>query len=1080
MNDKNYTVYHLHSDRSLLDSCTNYKDYIDKASSLNMKAICFSEHGNIYNWIEKKMYCDEKGIKYLHGCEMYLTKTHEEKVRDNYHTILIAKNKEGFSELNTLIDISTATDHTYYKNRISYDEFLNISDNIIKISACLASPLSKEEDKEWFDKLAKKYDYYEIQYHNDRDGEQIKYNKKLYELSRQNNIPLIVGTDTHNLNEYKSECRKILKKRKKMSYDNEDDFDLTFKSYEQVLEMFDIQNSLPKEVILEALENTNIMADSCEDIVLDTSIKYPQLSKNDEELFTQRIYDKLKYKIENNIIAKDKVYLNRLNEEIAVFKKLNMCSFMLFMSEMVTWCLENNIPVGPCRGSVGGSLVAYILDIIDVNPITWKTVFSRFANEDRLEVGDIDLDFAPSQRTLVYQYIMDRFGMDKSAYILAIGTISDKGTIDDIGGALSEIWKEGNDKIQKVYIKMEESLKSAEKDKYPELAKWYTEEHYHRRLEEINKLENPYSLDNIARIKKEYENNPQETRDKYPDIFYYFDGLIGTAISQSVHPAGIVASPITLPDNYGTFWKDGQRIMQINMEEIHDGAGLVKYDILGLKNIEIIKDTCELANIPYPKSHNINWNDEEVWRHITDSPVGIFQFEGNYAYDLLKRFQPRKINDLSLVNASLRPSGASYRDKLIAKEFNKNPSELIDDLLKDNNGFLVFQEDTIAFLQQICGLSGSEADNIRRAIGRKQKDRLDKAMPTILEGYCSKSTQPRDIAESEAREFLQIIEDSSNYQFGYNHSTGYSMIGYLCGFLRYYYPLEFVCAYLNNANSDEDIKSGTELTNQLNIKINPPKFRYSKAKYHPDKATNSIYKGLSSIKYMNEKVSEELYGLRNNKYNNFLELLIDLENTSINSRQLEILIKLDFFLDEFGKSQKLLDIVEAYNNIYSKKQFKKDKLPLGLTEDIIREFATKETEKMFTQVDTTALMYSMIRDIPNKSIPIKDIFNSHLEFVGYIDYKDTSYNERVCSITEVKENKWGTVFVTLYKLCTGTSLTLKVDKNYFAQKPLTEYDLIQVGTIDEKFKRRKIDGKWVITEDKEYILTSYSMVVEEE
>lgn len=760
---KNYTVYHLHSDRSLLDSCTNFKGYIDKASELEMKSIGFSEHGNIYNWIEKKMYCDKKGIKYLHGCEIYLTKTHEEKVRDNYHTILIAKNSEGFKELNTLIDLSTKEDHTYYKNRISYDEFLNISDNIIKISACLASPLNKEKDKEWFDKLAKKYDYYEIQYHSDRDGDQIRYNQMLYELSKKNNIPLIVGTDTHNLNKYKSECRKILKKRKKMTYDNEDDFDLTFKSYDEVVEMFNIQGSLPIDIVLEAIENTNIMADSCEEIILDTSIKYPQLSENDEELFTQRIYEKLKYKIENNIIEKDTVYLDRLNEEIAVFKKLNMCSFMLFMSELVTWCLENGIPVGPCRGSVGGSLVAYILDIIDVNPITWKTVFSRFANEDRLEVGDIDLDFSPSQRSLVYEYIMDRFGMDKSAYILAIGTISDKGTIDDIGGALAEIWREGNGKIQNLYKELEQKLKECNGDLYGE---WATENAYYRRMEEIDKQQNPYSLDNIARIKNEYEANPEETKKKYPDIFYYFDGLVGTAISQSIHPAGIVASPVTLPDNYGTFWKDGQRIMQINMEEIHDGAGLVKYDILGLKNIEIIKDTCELANISYPKSHKIDWNDKVVWEHITDSPVGIFQFEGNYAYDLLKRFQPRKINDLSLVNASLRPSGASYRDKLIAKEFNKNPSKLIDDLLKDNNGFLVFQEDTIAFLQQICGLSGSEADNIRRAIGRKQKDRLDKAMPSILEGYCSKSEQPREIAEAEAKEFLQIIEDSSNYQFG--------------------------------------------------------------------------------------------------------------------------------------------------------------------------------------------------------------------------------------------------------------------------------------------------------------------------
>lgn len=451
----------------------------------------------------------------------------------------------------------------------------------------------------------------------------------------------------------------------------------------------------------------------------------------------------------------------------------------------------------------------------------------------------------------------------------------------------------------------------------------------------------------------------------------------------------------------------------------------------------------------------------------------------NYAYDLLKRFQPRKINDLSLVNASLRPSGASYRDKLIAKEFNKNPSELIDNLLKDNNGFLVFQEDTIAFLQQICGLSGSEADNIRRAIGRKQKDRLDKAMPDILEGYCSKSKQPREIAEAEAKEFLQIIEDSSNYQFGYNHSTGYSMIGYLCGYLRYYYPIEFACAYLNNANNEDDIKNGTELTKQLNIKINPPKFRYSKAKYHPDKETNSIYKGLASIKFMNEKVSEELYSLRDNVYNNFLELLIDLKSTSINSRQLEILIKLDFF-NEFGKSQKLLDIVRAYDSIYGKKQFKKDKLPLELTEDIVKEFAGKETEKMFTQVDTVSLLNKIIEVIPNKSIPIEKIFEAHLEYVGYIDWKDTSYEDKVCVISDLKTNKWGTVFATLYRINTGTSMTMKVDKRYFANKPLEKFDIIKVATISEKFKRRKVEGKWIVTDELEYELSSYSKIIKED
>ena len=175
----------------------------------------------------------------------------------------------------------------------------------------------------------------------------------------------------------------------------------------------------------------------------------------------------------------------------------------------------------------------------------------------------------------------------------------------------------------------------------------------------------------------------------------------------------------------------------------------------------------------------------------------------------------------------MRPSGESYRDRLIAHEPNKNPSELIDKLLAPNHGYLCFQEDTTKFLQEICGLSGSDADNVRRAIGRKQMDRLQDALPQILEGYCKMSDKPRDIAEQEAKQFLQIIEDSSNYQFGYNHSTGYSMVGYLCAYMRYYHTKEFVCAFLNCAKDETDVHNGTALAKQRGIKIINPKFRKS-------------------------------------------------------------------------------------------------------------------------------------------------------------------------------------------------------------------------------------------------------------
>lgn len=214
----NYTVYHLHSELSLLDSCTNFKLYVDKAVELGQKAICFTEHGNIYNWIEKKEYCDKNGIKFIHGVECYLTEKllweDGKKVRDNYHTILIAKNEDGIKELNNLVFISSTDSHVYYKRRISFDEFFATSDNIIRISACLQSPLNSFRDNpdkaELLDKLINKYDYLEIQPHC-LSQDQKDYNQWLYEVSKKYNKPLIAGTDTHNINEYKAECRKFLR-----------------------------------------------------------------------------------------------------------------------------------------------------------------------------------------------------------------------------------------------------------------------------------------------------------------------------------------------------------------------------------------------------------------------------------------------------------------------------------------------------------------------------------------------------------------------------------------------------------------------------------------------------------------------------------------------------------------------------------------------------------------------------------------------------------------------------------------------------------------------------------------------------
>lgn len=684
-----------------------------------MKALSISNHGGVYEWIKMKQAMDKAGIKYVHGMEAYLTTTLEDKLNETYHIGLYARNLDGVKEINRLSSKSYKKDdnHYYYKPRISIDELMNTSENIIVTTACLGSIFWKRRnDEEIMNKLLpwasdnKDRVFFEIQYHE--HPEQIEYNQLLWEWSKKCDVRLIAGTDTHSSSKYNAECRQILQKAKNMSYGDEDTFDLTFKTYDELVEAFAKQDSLPEEVWKEAIHNTNIMADMVEEFELDYSFKYPDVYEDEEKTFMDMVRRKYNEKIQQGIIDKnDKRYKQHIQEEYRVYKKIGMFSFMSFMSELTTWCWENNIPIGFNRGSVGGSTIAYILDIIDLDPIKWNTVFSRFVNADRISLGDIDLDFSPEDREKVYEYIQNRFPKNQTAYIITFNTVADKGAIDEIGRAL----------------------------KIP--------------------------LDKVARIKAEFESNPDETKRKYPDLFYYFDGIKGTIISKGIHPAGMIASPITLDDNIGLLYESDLPISQCGMKAV-DSVNFVKFDILGLKNIGIIKRTMEYIGKPYPKSHEINWNDENVWKDMIASPVGIFQFEADYAFNMLKRFKPRQINDMSIVNAAIRPSGDSYRDKLINKEFHQNPSEQIDDLLKDNLGYLIFQEDTIKFLTDICGFSGSEADSVRRAIGKKDEKALKDALPKILDGYCKVSNKSRDVAEAEAKEFIQIIEDSSEYQFG--------------------------------------------------------------------------------------------------------------------------------------------------------------------------------------------------------------------------------------------------------------------------------------------------------------------------
>lgn len=283
MEPNNYTAIHVHSDLSLLDSCTSFEQYVDRAVELGQKAIASTEHGHPTQWVKKKMYCDSKGIKFLFGVECYLTrellqldqKTGERrKVRDNYHTILIARDYQGLQEINQAITVSTDEEHTYYVNRMTFAEFLNLSPHVITTSACLASPLNKLDITDpWYDKLIRRYDFLEIQPHN--IPEQIAFNRHLACLAEEYHKPLIAATDAHSLNAYLAECRDLFMDAKNQHYAGEDEMDLAYKSYNELVEAFRRQDAIPEALWMAAIENTNVLADLVKDFKLDISLKYP-------------------------------------------------------------------------------------------------------------------------------------------------------------------------------------------------------------------------------------------------------------------------------------------------------------------------------------------------------------------------------------------------------------------------------------------------------------------------------------------------------------------------------------------------------------------------------------------------------------------------------------------------------------------------------------------------------------------------------------------------------------------------------------------------------------------------------------
>lgn len=955
--NKDYLIFHMHSAYSLMDSVVQPESYIEWLKNNGHTSICFTEHGSIGNWIKKKQMADKAGLKYIHGCEVYLTPKliddEGKKFRCNYHTILIAKNYEGVKEINRLVSIATDEEHMYYKPRISYDEFFNISNNVIKISACLGSPLFGESfGSEVFNKLVEAYDFIEIQYHN--EPRQIEFNKMLAKLGKT----LVAGTDTHSITQYDQECRSILMKAKGLE-DDESSFDLRIKTYDEVIEMFKIQGALDTDIVRQALDNTLIIQNMVEDFELDYSFKYPSNYEDEESLLRSRCYDKIKE------MGFDNRYIDRVEEEISAFKKVNMMGFMLINGDMADYCKENKIVIGYGRGSVGGSLIAYLLGVTDVDAIKWNTNFARFCNESRISLGDIDWDISPEDRQYLFDLIKERSGKGMSCHIGTFGKLSTKSIVDNVGRALNKSLDELA-KIKNGYADIEKEQSIIER-RFDNGA--MSEKEYEREIGEINKKMEDYLS-------------------QFSDIFYYYKGLNGVMVSQGAHAAGIIGSPISVIENIGTRYdqKSKRTVSVCDMKNV-DSVNFVKFDMLSLKTLQVVKHTYEMIGMAMPKAHMVDWNDKAVYDSIATSPIGLFQFEAQNAHLCLSKLKPSSVEEIALMSAVLRPSCDSFREKLISREINPSPSDTIANMMKPTMGYMVYQEQQIQFLQELCGFSGSEADTIRRYIGKKDFEALERSLPEIEKGYISNSEKDESVAREEVMEFIQVMKDSGAYGFNYSHALAYSMLTYMTAYLRHYYPVEFTTSYLNNASNEDDIINGTELANLLNIKIKNPEFGASIGKYSIKDGV--IYKGVESVLYVSEVCANDLYSLHSTvgsmSFSQVLAHALALKSTD--TRKIRTLIRIGYF-SKYGKALKLDKFFDYFEKYNGKKQIKKEGIPSG-TKKLVERLLDKEEQgftetKSLYKIDSIKLLEEMFKCIKDEDFKEEQKIAYEIGYLGYV------------------------------------------------------------------------------------------------
>lgn len=888
---KKFTHLHVHSHYSLLDGLPKIDELLDYVKELGMDSIALTDHGAIYGAVEFYKKAKLKGVKPIIGAEVYVALEGIHQKRPNidnkrYHMTLLVKDRAGYKNLVKLIT-KAHLEGFYYKPRVDEELLTQHSGGLIALSGCIQGKIprlilgknidkAKETAVKYRDIFGKGNFYLELQNHPNIREQKIV-NKKLIDFSRELKIPLVATCDSHYLRPEDAEAQDVLM----LIYTGADPNDperLTMKtddfSLKSPKEMIEAFKDVP-----EAIKNTQKIVDSCSFEFVLGKTKLPTFETPDNEspddYLGKMCLGGLKKKYGQ---FPGKEVKERLDYELEMIKKMGFASYFLIVQDFVNWAKEKRIVVGPGRGSVGGSLVAYLLNITSIDPLKYNLLFERFLNPSRISMPDIDLDFTDRRRDEVIQYVAEKYGRERVAQIITFGTMASRAAIRDVGRALKYAYSYC-DRVAKMIpfgFTLDETLA-----KVPEFRQLY------------------------------------ETDEKAEELINFAKKLEGVARHASTHACGVVISDTRLdnivPLQHPT-QDDNVVVTQYEMHSIED-LGLLKMDFLGLKNLTIIEDTLSRIYVVQNKKidiENLPLNDRQTYKLLQrGKTIGVFQMESGGFQRHLKQLKPTEFEDIIVMLALYRPGPMSLIPEYIARKKGQKKVEYLHpklkDILKKTYGLLVFQEDLMFIAQKLAGFTLAEADILRKAVGKKIRSLLMAQKEKLIEGM-----KKNGIQEHIARKIWEWILPFARYGFNRSHSCAYATIAYQTAYLKTHFPVEFMAALLTSEKADvERIGDLIGECKKMGIEVLPPDINESWRNFTVVPKKKQIRFGLLAIKNVGSNVVNAIVDERKESgpFKSTDDFVSRISSKDLNKKSMESMIKAGVF-DELAERNQLLANLE--------------------------------------------------------------------------------------------------------------------------------------------------------------------------